>query len=190
MDWMGYGASRAAYPRRLAEGYYEHFFVGRGLDIGCGDCRVTADCDTWELLHGDGDAQFTSPRFDQPYDWVYTSHLLEHLVCPEIAIRNWWRLVKPGGILFVVVPDEDLFEQGTWPSQFNGGHRWTFTIDKTTSWSPVSISLAPWWPKVLPSAELLLLERFDTNWTPEAVARMRCSVDVEAHIELILRRRV
>jgi hypothetical protein len=39
------------------------------------------------------------------------------------------------------VPDEDLYEQGVWPSTFNDDHKWTFTIDKRQSWSPVSVNV-------------------------------------------------
>ena len=49
---------------------------------------------------------------------------------PRSAIAQWWGLVKPGGVLFVIVPDEDLYEQGFWPSRFNCDHKWTFTIAK------------------------------------------------------------
>ena len=43
--------------------------------------------------------------------------------------------------MFVIVPDEDLYEQGYWPSLFNGDHKATFTISKERSWSPVSVNV-------------------------------------------------
>lgn len=60
---------------------------------------------------------------------------------PLAALQEWWKLVKPEGVLFLVVPDEDLYEQGFWPSRFNPDHKWTLTICKHQSWSPVSINL-------------------------------------------------
>jgi hypothetical protein len=42
---------------------------------------------------------------------------------PEAALRQWWALVRPGGYLVVVVPHEDLYEQGMWPSAFNSDHK-------------------------------------------------------------------
>lgn len=39
------------------------------------------------------------------------------------------------------MPDEDLYEQGVFPSRFNADHKSTFTISKYQSWSPVSINL-------------------------------------------------
>jgi hypothetical protein len=49
--------------------------------------------------------------------------------------------VKPGGFLFFIVPDEDLYEQGVFPSRFNADHKATFTICKISSWSPVSCNV-------------------------------------------------
>jgi hypothetical protein len=60
---------------------------------------------------------------------------------PRRTILNWWSLVKPGGYLFVIVPDEDLYEQGVFPSRFSNEHKHTFTIAKRRSWSHRSINL-------------------------------------------------
>jgi hypothetical protein len=60
---------------------------------------------------------------------------------PRRTLANWWSLVKPGGVLFVIVPDEDLYEQGSWPSRHNADHKHTFTISKKRSWSPRSNNL-------------------------------------------------
>ena len=59
----------------------------------------------------------------------------------SLAISQWWSLVRVGGYLVLVVPDEDLYEQGVWPSMFNSDHKHTFTISKTDSWSPVSVNI-------------------------------------------------
>ena len=39
------------------------------------------------------------------------------------------------------VPDEDLYEQGQWPSRHNSDHKMTFTISKMKSWSPDSVNV-------------------------------------------------
>jgi hypothetical protein len=62
------------------------------------------------------------------------------MVDPRGAIQNWFSLVKPGGHLITIGPDEDLYEQGHFPSIFNSDHKSTFTISKSASWSPVSIN--------------------------------------------------
>ena len=88
-----------------------------------------------------GDANHIRRYVDRRFDYVYASHCLEHMIDPKAAISEWWTLVKPGGVLFIIVPDEDLYEQGVWPSRFNPDHKWSFTIAKHRSWSPVSINL-------------------------------------------------
>jgi SAM-dependent methyltransferase len=135
---MGSETSKA-YQRRLRDGYFERIFVGQGIDIGCGDDPVTPDCLHWDRAQGD--AQELPGILVGQFDWVYSSHCLEDLPDPWRALARWWQVLRPGGRLLLVVPDEDLYEQGIWPSRFNGGHRWTFTIHKSWSWSPVSINL-------------------------------------------------
>jgi predicted SAM-dependent methyltransferase len=63
------------------------------------------------------------------------------MTSPEIALKNWIRVVKPKGHLVITVPDEDLYEQGVWPSMYNSDHKFTFTINKDNSWSSKSINI-------------------------------------------------
>src|SRR5213075_2184625 len=87
---------------------------------------------------------------------------------PE-AIAGWWSLVKPGGVLFLIVPDEDLYEQGFWPSRFNPDHKRTFTIAKHKSWSPVSINLLDLVRK-LPEAEVVDMRLQDDGYERHLLA--------------------
>ncbi len=50
-------------------------------------------------------------------------------------------MLRPGGHLVITVPDEDLYEQGQFPSTFNADHKWTFTIFKMQSWSEQSLNV-------------------------------------------------
>ena len=131
---------------------------GHGIDIGCGPDPVTPDARPFDLGHGD--ANVISQYVKEQFDFVYSSHCLEHMRDPRSAILEWWKLVKPGGYLFVVVPDEDLYEQGVFPSRFNPDHKATFTISKSKSWSPVShnvLDLA----RSLPAGEIVRLQLQD-----------------------------
>ena len=38
-------------------------------------------------------------------DYIASSHLFEHLPNPILTLCNWYQLLKPGGIIYLVVPD-------------------------------------------------------------------------------------
>lgn len=112
---------------------------GKVIDIGAGTDTVMPNAIPFDVPHGN--ANDITDFAPGSFDCVYSSHCLEHMVDPAKTIHNWWSLVKPGGYLFVIVPDEDLYEQGVWPSRFSNEHTHTFTISKKQSWSPKSINL-------------------------------------------------
>ena len=115
------------------------YFQGDGIDIGCGDDPIFPGCYTFDSC--DGDANHIKRYLKRNYDWVYSSHCLEHMDDPYDALKQWASLVKPKGYLIFTVPDEDLYEQGHFPSIYNPSHRHTFTIAKRKSWSPVSVNV-------------------------------------------------
>ena len=153
-------------PRRLRDpNFMRRYFVGSGVDIGgkpdplalygemfplMGQVRV------WDLE--DGDAQFMESVPDSTFDFVNSSHCLEHLRDPAEGLRNWLRIVKPGGYVVALVPDEDLYEQGVFPSTNNLDHKHTFTIFKEKSWSSKSINLVCLLSQLGPDA---VVERID-----------------------------
>ncbi|MDR2697888.1 MAG: tetratricopeptide repeat protein, partial [Holophagales bacterium] len=112
---------------------------GKGIDIGCGNAPIFPNVRCFDQQ--DGDANRISDYVKEQFDFVFSSHCLEHMLDPRAALKDWWSLVKEGGYLYVVVPDEDLYEQGVWPSKFNYEHKCTFTIFKEKSWSPVSVNV-------------------------------------------------
>lgn len=46
------------------------------------------------------------PFSDNSFDVVHTSHVFEHLEDPLQAAKEAWRVLKPGGMLFVEVPNQ------------------------------------------------------------------------------------
>ena len=189
--------------RRLADpNFSNRYFVGSGIDVGGKPdplslyaelfSRVTA-IRTWDLE--DGDAQYLAGVADESYDFLHSSHCLEHLRDPREGLRNWVRVVRPGGHLVLTVPDEDLYEQGIFPSTFNRDHRHTFTIFKRRSWSAASINIIELLRDVGEEAEIIKIEllhgtyrfqlpRYDQTLTPigecgiEVVIRKRLAVEV------------
>ena len=142
--------------------FYTRYFKGRTIDIGCGDDLVVADAEPFDMPQGDAN-DITNYRTERTYDTVYSSHCLEHMRDVPKAIAGWWNLVKPGGFLIVVVPDEDLYEVGFWPSLFNPDHKATFRLCRSSSWSPVSYDLFEIMAS-LPGSEPISIARQDDEY--------------------------
>jgi len=122
------------------EEFRSRYFLGRVIDIGCGPDIVVPQAIPFD--EAQGDAQRMLDYFQaESFDCVHSSHCLEHMRDVNSTLQQWWALVKPGGYLVIVVPDEDLYEQGAWPSLFNADHKATFRLGKLKSWSPVSYDL-------------------------------------------------
>ena len=101
------------------------YFSGTVLDIGCGDDLVVPHAQGFDQQQGDAN-KILKHLEPNSFDTVHSSHCLEHMYHPDQVIHNWWQLVKPKGYLITVVPHEDLYEQGQWPSRFNSDHKVTF----------------------------------------------------------------
>ena len=177
--------------------YASRWIVGNGIDIGSGDDPLSKLAPHFPLLKSvrdydlpDGDAMLMEGVANDTYDFVHSSHCLEHLIDPVVALGNWIRICRPGGHLLITVPDEDLYEQGIWPSAFNPDHKWTFTIAKSSSWSPRSANLVYLLCHFINDIEILKVELLDAGFrynqpvwdqTREALA--------ESAIEFVLRKK-
>ncbi len=45
------------------------------------------------------------PFHDHSLDYVIASHVLEHVANPIAALAEWYRVLRPGGIIYLVVPN-------------------------------------------------------------------------------------
>lgn len=115
------------------------YLQGEGIDVGCGNDPVFSHVIPFDQQHGD--ANNITHFIHRKLDFVFSSHCLEHMHDPYHALKEWYEILKPGGYLFILVPDEDLYEQGHFPSRYNTDHKWTFTIAKEKSWSPKSVNV-------------------------------------------------
>ena len=102
-------------------------FSSRGMlpvyaGAGCIDNVNFAAATTWEAGLRDGGEFRFHPRkppgrqrlreatvltgiADETYDFVLSSHCLEHVANPLLALREWRRVTRPGGHLVLVLPD-------------------------------------------------------------------------------------
>ena len=167
-------------------GRYKRFLTGKGIDIGCGADPVASDAFCWDKEQGD--AQKLEDLPDELFDYVFSSHTLEHMHSPLEALLNWWRVLCTGGHMVVLVPEEDLYEQRCWPSVFNDDHKTTWAIYKTTSWSVVSQNLLDL-IKYLPNCKLIIAETLDRGYRYDCEGVQDQTVlGAEASIGLVLRK--
>lgn len=79
------------------------FCTGRGLDIGAGKWPLRGATPV-ELTDGaDGNG-----LPEGQWDYIFSSHCLEHLVNPVAAIEHWRDHLYYGGVLFLYLPHPDM----------------------------------------------------------------------------------
>jgi SAM-dependent methyltransferase len=193
---MGYETTKSITRRSYDKRYATRYLVGTGIDIGAGIDSIgryaplfplMGEVRAWDI--GDGDAMLMNDVDDESYDFVHSSHCLEHVNDPHVALQNWVRICKPGGHILVIVPDEDLYEQGVWPSTYNFDHRWSFTIGKAQSWSPRSINVVELLQRVWDRTDILKVELLDNGYFYDHPRFDQTQTMLgESAIEIILRR--
>jgi SAM-dependent methyltransferase len=141
-----------AHERRIREGFFKKYTNGVGLDVGCGHDPIHAPSFAqpgdllewpgfglwvtqsimkgskfvvpWDMCHGDGDAHELALIQPETFDYVHSSHLLEHLEDPVRFLRRAFEVLKPGGYLLLLVPHRDRYEnKRLLPSNWNGDHK-------------------------------------------------------------------
>ena len=117
------------YNIRKKRGDFNKYLKGKGLDIGCGGDKLKLEAGTVTGINIDG--EYLEKFRDEEFDFVYSSHCLEHLQDIELAVKNWSRVLKKGGFMYAVVPDWVIYEKKIWPSLFNGDHKHTFSLGYT-----------------------------------------------------------
>lgn len=172
------------------DGSWDKYFgnpATRVLDIGCGDDKIIPTAEGWDLPQGDG--QLLRGVGDGSYDIVFSSHFGEHLRDPLEGLLNQWRVLRPGGYLIFLVPDEDTYEQGVWPSLFNTDHKFTYAIAKDVTWSPCSKNVIDL-IGLLPKHKIISLRTCDDGYD-HADPKVYDQTDVrkaEAAIEVIVQK--
>ncbi|WP_372622586.1 class I SAM-dependent methyltransferase [Falsiroseomonas sp.] len=88
-----------------------------------------------------GDAQRLDGFAEGSLDFIFSSHVFEHLMNPLGVLRNWRARLAPGGAILGVVPDPggcfDLRQPPSvaaeWEAEFVAG-TWTLTPEKYERW--------------------------------------------------------
>ncbi|HPI41412.1 MAG TPA: methyltransferase domain-containing protein [Pseudobdellovibrionaceae bacterium] len=153
-------ANEASKTKLLHGDKFLPYLTGSGIDIGCGADPILQSARAFDQIHGD--ANQISKYIPEKFDYIFSSHSLEHMLDPLLALEDWLKILKPAGYLVVLVPDEDLYEQGNFPSRFNRDHKHTFTIQKSKSWSPKSHNILELVKKL--NVELIMIELQEDNY--------------------------
>ena len=68
------------------------YLSSKGIDIGAGDDLIFPNVRRFD--QNDGDANRIADFVHDTFDYVFSSHCLEHMVDPKMALLNWWQLVR------------------------------------------------------------------------------------------------
>ena len=111
---------------------------GQGLDLGCGQEKAFPHfigVDNMHHAHMFGmqmkpdvflpTCEDLSMFASGSMDFVFSSHLLEHIHDYKKALREWWRVVKVGGYLVLYLPHKDLYPRVGQPGA-NPDHKHDF----------------------------------------------------------------
>lgn len=100
------------------------------LNLGCGqrvlpgfvniDKYVCPNCNPAEYTVEEGDISLLYQFADQSVDLIFAAHVFEHLSIRQgrKAIKEWARVLKPGGLLYLSIPDLELI---AWEILANAG---------------------------------------------------------------------
>jgi SAM-dependent methyltransferase len=89
----------AGYIRKAAQ----FFCQGDGLDIGAGPFPMPG---ATPIDMGENENAYKLP--DKKYDYIFSSHCLEHLEDPIKALEYWQTKLNPGAPLFLYLPHPDM----------------------------------------------------------------------------------
>lgn len=95
---------------------------GKGLDLGCGPHKAFPHFTGVDNLKDVGlfgiemcpdvvveSCERLAEFCDESQDFVFSSHLLEHIDDYAGALKEWWRVIRPGGFLVLYLPHKDLY---------------------------------------------------------------------------------
>ena len=107
------------------------YCVGRGLDMGCGDEKIVpsatgVDWRKTPAVDVVASVEDVTWLEDKSLDYIFSSHLLEHLPYPWRTLRLWLSKLKDGGYLVLYLPHRDRYRE------WNAEHFWNPSADIVT----------------------------------------------------------
>lgn len=129
---VGY-ESRKSYADKIESGFFARYMSGSNvMEVGYrgyeeGNVPIVPQAIGVDVGYpGYEGASF--PFADASFDAIYSSHCFEHIPDWLGVLRDWYRLLKVGGYLVIVVPHQLLFERKrSLPSPINPDHKRFYT---------------------------------------------------------------
>lgn len=90
----------------------EYIWRRKVLDIGCGDDKISPEAVTLDYACEDVSIKANAlsiPMPDNSFDTVHASHILEDIEGTHDALREWFRVLKPGGHLIILCPHKSYY---------------------------------------------------------------------------------
>lgn len=92
---------------RWVQPFADQFCRGAGLDVGCGDWCLPGALGIDIQIKGGCEALRLPPRTGG-WDYIFSSHCMEHLDDPIEALDHWRERLRPGGTLMLYLPHPDM----------------------------------------------------------------------------------
>lgn len=186
-----------SWRRRFVEHHTGEFpwmdlIQGKGIDIGCGPDKPFENFVGFD--REDGDANRISEYFpSDTFDCLIGSHVLEHMINPRLAIRDWLKILKPGGVAIQTIPDIGAYERFRYPSSFNSDHKSSWSMVYRGSAFPIHIHIPTFLDELSDVAEVLLARYIERNFNWQESIAIDQTMDpmdgVEIWNEFILRKK-
>jgi SAM-dependent methyltransferase len=104
-------------PFWVADGFHSQYIIpfaskicqGVGLDVGCGK-------EAWKFpgaiavdpaMNRYSAEVLPLNPFNDGWDYIFSSHCLEHIESWEEVLKYWTQNIRPGGVLFLYLPHPD-----------------------------------------------------------------------------------
>lgn len=132
---IGWETSKS-YQYKIDTGFMAKYFSGDNiLEIGHQGGETGRDTIVeWAIgvdLDYPGYDGLHLPFSDESQDAIYSSHCFEHVPNAAETLQEWFKKVKVGGYIIIVVPHQYLYEKRlTLPSRYNPYHIQFFTPGK------------------------------------------------------------
>ena len=159
------------HPERLA---LLPYCIGRGIDVGCGHRKTSPNCIGVDILakgqigkngcvrgkRSVADIQTSGDNLymfqDSELDFVISRHNLEHHIDIIKTLQEWKRVLKKGGILGVVLPDENKVNT----IELDSTHKHVFTPESFRRFL-----------ELIGNFEIIKMETVIPNWSFICVAK-------------------